>query len=72
MDLELTHAQLVDETAPTIAALRRNITLARELALHMNQPVDRHDQALSSLNELEDEMKTLVQQEFDREQEERV
>ncbi len=70
MDIELTHAQLVDETAPTIVALRRNITLARELAFVMHRSTDRHDQALASLDELESEMKTLVQVEFDREREE--
>ena len=70
MDFAMTHAQLVDETAPTITALRRNLTLARELALHMNRPVDRHDRALLLLVELESDMKTLVQAEIDREQEE--
>ncbi len=70
MDLEMTHAQLVDETAPTITALRRNITLARELAFVMHRSTDRHDQVLSSLAELESDMKTLVQAELDREQEE--
>lgn len=70
MNIELTHAQLVDETAPTIASLWRNINLARELASRMNRPTDRYDRALTSLAELEAEMKTLVQAEIDRETEE--
>ena len=69
MDIELTHAQLVDETATTIATLRRNIILARELAFIMNRATVRHDHVLGALAELESEMKTLVQMELEREQE---
>ena len=37
MDNELTHAQLVDETGPTIDVLRRNIRIARKLAVLLHR-----------------------------------
>lgn len=62
MDNELTHAQLVDETGPTIDVLRRNIRIARKLAVHMDRPTCRYDHALSALAELEAEMKIVAQE----------
>ena len=66
-DLEMTHAQLVDETTPVIATLRRTIRIARELALKMDRPSSRYDHALLALGEFEAEMKYLVQEDIDRE-----
>ncbi len=69
MDNELTHAQLVDETGPTIDTLRRNIRIARKLAVHMDRPTCRYDHALSALAELESDMKTVAQEAMEHEQE---
>ncbi len=69
MDNELTHAQLVDETAPTIDTLRRNIRIARKLAVHMNRPTCRYDHALSALAELEADMNTVAQEALEHDSE---
>ena len=65
MEIELTHAQLVDETAPTIDQLRKNIRMARLLALQMDRPACRYDHALSALAELEAELKVLAEEAID-------
>jgi len=65
MDNEMTHAQLVDETVPTIDVLRSNIRIARKLALHMDRPTCRYDHALSALAEVEADMNTVAQEAVD-------
>jgi hypothetical protein len=67
---EMTHAQLLDETAPTIDSLRRTIRIARQLAVHMNRTPNRYDHALLALGELESELKYLVQEEIEAEKDE--
>ena len=69
METELTHARLVDEIKPTINALRRNIRIARTLALHMDRPSCRYDHALSALAELEADMKTVIEEAIAEEEE---
>jgi len=65
MEVTLQHAQLVDETAPALDALRRNIRIARTLALHLDRPTCRYDHALNALAEVEADMKTVSQEAVD-------
>lgn len=66
MNVEQTHAQLVDETKATIDSLRRTIRIAREFAIKMDRPFIRYDHALLALGELRAEIRFLVQEEVDR------
>lgn len=59
-----THDQLIDETGALITeTVRRNIRLARELALNMDLPIAHYDEALDTVNGLEIELRMIAGQE---------
>jgi len=55
-----THDQLIDEAGSILETVRRNIRAARELALHMDMEVTRHDQILRNIHSAELEAKSIA------------
>lgn len=58
--MRLLHDQLIDEAGAAIKLVRRNVRLARELALGLDEDVERHDYALARAGMTEAELKAIA------------
>ena len=56
------HDQLIDETGAALETNRRNIRMARELALHEGRDHTLYDQALKSIEHSLDALRSIIEQ----------
>lgn len=57
------HDQLIDETSAALVENRRNIRMARTLALHADQDPRAYDRALVALENALSELRAIAEQE---------